>query len=81
MEGEEGGVGVFRQTVVSMITHLVGLPSSVARRNSCGDSTVRKYAVCASAVENWTTALRGGTILTSTERGASGVENLGPPRY
>ena len=35
MEGEEGGVGVFRQTVVRMIAPLVGaivgLPASVAR--------------------------------------------------
>ena len=68
-------------------------------QNSRGDSAARKIVVRASAVENWSTALRGlsaagarwlilltflfffYTILTSSERGASAVENLGSPRY
>ena len=68
---------------------ILSLPASVARQNSRGDS----------AVENWSTALRGPsavrarwlflrtfffffyTIITSTERGASAVENLGSSRY
>ena len=35
------------------------LPAPVARRNSRGDSAARKNAVRGSAVENWSTALRG----------------------
>ena len=73
---------------------LLKLPVSVARRNSRGDSAARKNAVRASAVENWSTALRGPsawgarslflhnffyTILTSTGRGDSSVDNIGSP--
>ena len=67
----------------------IKLPASVARQNSHGDSAARKNAVCASAVENGSNALRGDasalilsyTILTYTERGASAMENLGSPRF
>ena len=37
--------------------------ASVARRNSRGDSAVRKNRICASAVENWSTALRGSSVV------------------
>ena len=39
------------------------LPVSVMRRNARGDSTVRKNDFRASAVENWTSALRGPSAM------------------
>ena len=60
----------------------------MARQNSRGDSAARKIVVRASAVENWSTALRDPSSVRarwvflrlfytkkSTERGANAVEN------
>ena len=60
---------------------LVRRPVSVAWRNLRGDSAARKNAVRASAVCFCPLfSFFFYTIITSTERGASAVENLGSPR-
>ena len=45
--------------------HLVRLilPASVVRRNSCGESAAKKNVLPASAVENWSTALRSPSMV------------------
>ena len=83
--------------VVASLKRCKILPTSVARRNPRKDNAARKYAVRASALENWSTVPSADerarllflptllsffyTILSPTERGASAVVNLGSPRY